>query len=73
MKTAKCFDESISVTLFYRLRNILREQLIKSGWRDTLKAECRRVVQDQGLDNINVDEIIKQVTPTARCKSSFPS
>ena len=47
---------------------MLREQLIKSGWRDSLKKECRRVVQEQGLDNISVDEIIKQVTPHARCK-----
>ena len=44
----------------------MKEQLIKSGWRDSLKAECRRVVQEQGLDNINVDEIIRQVTPQAR-------
>lgn len=44
----------------------MKEQLIKSGWRDSLKSECRRVVQEQGLDNINVDEIIKQVTPQAR-------
>ena len=44
----------------------MKEQLIKSGWRDSLKAECRRVVQEQGLDNINADEIIKQVTPQAR-------
>jgi len=47
---------------------MLKEQLIKSGWRDSLKMECRRVVQEQGLDNISVDEIIKQVTPHARCK-----
>jgi hypothetical protein len=47
----------------------LREQLIKSGWRDALKLECRKVVQEQGLDNISVDEIIKQVTPHARGKS----
>ena len=47
---------------------MLREQLIKSGWRDSLKKECRRVVQEQGLDNISVDEIIKQVTPHARGK-----
>ena len=50
---------------------MLREQLIKSGWRDSLKAECRRVVQEQGLDNISVDEIIRQVTPIARCKVSY--
>jgi hypothetical protein len=53
-----------------RLRAVLREQLIKSGWRDALKLECRKVVQEQGLDNISVDEIIKQVTPHARGKSS---
>ena len=47
----------------------MREQLIKSGWRDALKLECRKVVQEQGLDNISVDEIIKQVTPHARGKS----
>lgn len=55
--------------LNYRLRAVLREQLIKSGWRDSLKMECRRVVQEQGLDNISVDEIVKQVTPHARGKS----
>ena len=49
-----------------RLRIILREQLIKSGWRDSVRSECRRVVQEQGLDNVSVDEIIKQVTPIAR-------
>jgi hypothetical protein len=52
-----------------RLRAVLREQLIKSGWRDALKLECRKVVQEQGLDNISVDEIIKQVTPHARGES----
>ncbi|EFX67106.1 transcription and mRNA export factor ENY2-like [Daphnia pulex] len=54
-----------------RLRAVLREQLIKSGWRDALKLECRKVVQEQGLDNISVDEIIKQVTPHAR--ATIPS
>lgn len=46
----------------------MKEQLIKSGWRDAVKERCRKIVQDQGLDNINADEIIKQVTPFARCK-----
>ncbi len=54
------------ISVYDRLRAVLREQLIKSGWRDALKMECRRVVQEQGLDNISVDEIIKQVTPHAR-------
>jgi len=54
-----------------RLQNMLREQLIKSGWRDSLEVECRRVVQKQGLDNVTLDEIIRQVTPVAR--STIPN
>ncbi len=50
---------------------MLREQLIKSGWRDSLEVECRRVVQKQGLDNVTLDEIIRQVTPVARCKNDL--
>lgn len=58
--------EKLISQLKFRLRAVLKEQLIKSGWRDSLKMECRRVVQEQGLDNINVDEIVTQVTPHAR-------
>ena len=65
----KTFQMFFTSNVSFRLRAMLREQLIKSGWRDSLKMECRRVVQEQGLDNISVDEIIKQVTPHARCKS----
>jgi enhancer of yellow 2 transcription factor len=45
---------------------MLRQRLIDSGWRDQLKAECKKVIQEQGVESITVEELVTQITPKGR-------
>eukprot|EP00035_Acanthoeca_spectabilis_P020252 m.431867 g.431867 ORF g.431867 m.431867 type:complete len:106 (-) comp17361_c0_seq1:194-511(-) len=49
-----------------RLKELLRQRLIDSGWRDQLKAECKKVVNEQGVESITVEELVTQITPKGR-------
>lgn len=49
----------------FRLKDLLRQRLTECGWKDQVRLLCRDVVKDEG-GNVNVDQIIHQVTPKAR-------
>jgi len=49
-----------------KLKHILRERLQESGWRDHLKKYCKHFIEDNGIENITVDDLVKEITPQAR-------
>lgn len=53
-----------------RLKELLRTRLIECGWQDQLKAQCKEIVKDRGLENVTVDELVQELTPKGR--SSVP-
>ncbi|XP_037093433.1 transcription and mRNA export factor ENY2-like [Pollicipes pollicipes] len=49
-----------------KLKELLRTRLIECGWRDQLKAQCKEVVREQGLENVTVDDLVTVITPKGR-------
>ncbi|XP_041454624.1 transcription and mRNA export factor ENY2-like [Lytechinus pictus] len=49
-----------------RLKELLRNKLIESGWRDELKAHCKEVVRRKGLEHVTVDDLVAEITPKGR-------
>lgn len=49
-----------------RLKELLRQKLIESGWRDDLKEFCKEVIRNKGLEKITVDELVAEITPRGR-------
>lgn len=50
---------------FSRLKDLLRLRLNECGWSDEVRLLCREVVKSNH-GNVNVDEIVEEVTPKAR-------
>ena len=49
-----------------RLKELLRTRLIECGWRDQLKAYCKEIVKEKGLEHITVDDLVSEITPRGR-------
>lgn len=49
-----------------KLKELLRTRLIECGWRDQLKAHCKEIVREKGLENITVDDLVAEITPRGR-------
>lgn len=49
-----------------RLKEILRTRLIECGWRDQLKAHCKEIVKRKGLEQVTVEDLVAETTPTGR-------
>uniref|UniRef100_A0A7N4PQ19 Transcription and mRNA export factor ENY2 n=1 Tax=Sarcophilus harrisii TaxID=9305 RepID=A0A7N4PQ19_SARHA len=52
-----------------RLKELLRAKLIKCGWKDQLKAHCKNVIKEKGLEHItcsNFDDLVAEITPKGR-------
>merc|ERR1712072_578595 len=49
-----------------RLKDLLREKLLESGWRDQLKKHCAEVIRRKGLDEITLEGLVDEITPHAR-------
>ena len=49
-----------------RLKQLLRDRLAESGWRDQLKQHCKEMVRERGLEQITVDDLVRDITPKAR-------
>lgn len=41
----------------------LVRRLEESGWKDQVKAVCKEVVKERGLDRITVEELVQEVAP----------
>jgi enhancer of yellow 2 transcription factor len=51
-----------------RLKDMLTKLLIECGWKEEVNLLCRKVIQEKGVDNVTTEDIVKEVTPTARAK-----
>uniref|UniRef100_A0A9J8DJ80 Transcription and mRNA export factor ENY2 n=1 Tax=Cyprinus carpio carpio TaxID=630221 RepID=A0A9J8DJ80_CYPCA len=51
---------------FLRLKELLRAKLIECGWRDQVKALCKEVIKEKGLENVTVEDLVAGVTPKGR-------
>lgn len=52
-----------------RLKEMLRTKLVQCGWRDEMKAYCRDIIRQKGVDKVNVEELVEEITPKGRCTS----
>uniref|UniRef100_A0A9J8B2J2 Transcription and mRNA export factor ENY2 n=1 Tax=Cyprinus carpio carpio TaxID=630221 RepID=A0A9J8B2J2_CYPCA len=48
------------------LKELLRAKLIECGWRDQLKALCKEVIKEKGIENVTVEDLVAGVTPKGR-------
>ncbi|XP_043759765.1 transcription and mRNA export factor ENY2-like [Cervus elaphus] len=46
-----------------RLKELLRA---KCGWKDQLKAHCKEVIKEKGLEHVTVDDLVAEITPKGR-------
>ncbi|VDD76668.1 unnamed protein product [Mesocestoides corti] len=49
-----------------KIRQLIEEKLIESGWNDRVKGACREFIRSKGVDNVNIDDVIAAVAPSAR-------
>lgn len=49
-----------------KIRELIAQQLIDTGWYDQMKATCRKYILDKGVDNVNVDEAVNDLETTAK-------
>ncbi len=48
------------------MKALLREKLVECGWRDQLKAHCKEVIKNKGLEKITVEDLVAEITPRGR-------
>ncbi|MEJ1288285.1 ENY2 transcription and export complex 2 subunit [Cricetulus griseus] len=48
------------------LKELLRAKLIECGWKDQLKAHCKEVIKEKGLEHVTVDDLVAEITPKGR-------
>jgi len=51
-----------------KLREILVNRLIESGWEAEMKLACSRIIKSQGVENVTLEMLIKELTPIGRDK-----
>mmetsp|Transcript_91581 Transcript_91581/g.254984 ORF Transcript_91581/g.254984 Transcript_91581/m.254984 type:complete len:102 (+) Transcript_91581:132-437(+) len=49
-----------------RLKEVLRARLVEHGWFDQLKAHCKEVIKNKGLEKISVEQLTDEITPHGR-------
>ncbi|KAG8187805.1 hypothetical protein JTE90_025843 [Oedothorax gibbosus] len=49
-----------------RLKDLLRSRLSESGWKEEMKAVCRDIIREKGVENVTVDSLVKEMTPKGR-------
>ncbi|XP_042894070.1 transcription and mRNA export factor ENY2-like [Penaeus japonicus] len=49
-----------------RLKDMLRQRLTECGWRDELKEHAKDIVRERGLQQVTVDDLVKEITPQGR-------
>ncbi|KAK9403085.1 Transcription and mRNA export factor ENY2 [Crotalus adamanteus] len=57
---------SRSGLLALSLKELLRAKLIECGWKDQLKAHCKDVIKEKGLEHVTVDDLVAEITPKGR-------
>ncbi|EDL08742.1 mCG145920, isoform CRA_a, partial [Mus musculus] len=54
------------ITILLSLKELLRAKLIECGWKDQLKAHCKEVIKEKGLEHVTVDDLVAEITPKGR-------
>ncbi|GBM02303.1 Transcription and mRNA export factor ENY2 [Araneus ventricosus] len=49
-----------------RLKELLRTRLLESGWKEEMKAVCRDIIREKGVENVTIDSLVKEMTPKGR-------
>uniref|UniRef100_A0A915KWT5 Transcription and mRNA export factor ENY2 n=1 Tax=Romanomermis culicivorax TaxID=13658 RepID=A0A915KWT5_ROMCU len=49
-----------------KLMQLLRKRLMESGWCDQVKKQCIKTINDKGVENITLDQLLQEVSPSAR-------
>ena len=49
-----------------KLVHTLRTKLVECGWTNKVTAYCHQMIYDVGVDNVTMNMLVEQVTPTAR-------
>ncbi|CAF2692220.1 unnamed protein product [Rotaria sp. Silwood2] len=49
-----------------QMKQLLRQRLIEYEWRDEMKAYCKEIIKQKGLENLTVDELVQEITPKGR-------
>ncbi|XP_036348128.2 transcription and mRNA export factor ENY2-like, partial [Ochotona princeps] len=49
-----------------RLKEFLRAKLTACAWKDQLKAPCKEVIKEKGLEQVTVDDLVTEITPKGR-------
>ncbi|XP_051117487.1 transcription and mRNA export factor ENY2 [Andrographis paniculata] len=49
-----------------RMMELVRERLVECGWKDEMRALCRAFIKKNGKDNVNVDDLVRAITPKGR-------
>uniref|UniRef100_A0A2K5L202 Transcription and mRNA export factor ENY2 n=1 Tax=Cercocebus atys TaxID=9531 RepID=A0A2K5L202_CERAT len=58
----------------HEMREAINQKLIETGererfkelLRDQLKAHCKEVIKEQGLEHVTVDDLVAEITPKGR-------
>ncbi|XP_060030569.1 transcription and mRNA export factor ENY2-like [Erinaceus europaeus] len=48
------------------LKELRRTKLIECGWKDQLKAHCKKVIIEKGLEHATIDDLVAEITPKGR-------
>jgi len=51
---------------------MLRTKLVQCGWRDEMKNICREMIRQKGVDKVNVEELVEEITPKGRAAVPAP-
>ncbi|CAN9514106.1 unnamed protein product [Ophioblennius macclurei] len=49
-----------------RLKELLRAKLTECGWMDQMKAHCKEVIKEKGLEHVTVEDLVVDLTPKGR-------
>lgn len=55
-----------------KLKEMLRTKLVQCGWRDEMKGYCREIIRQKGVDKVNVEELVEEITPKGRAAVPAP-
>ena len=49
-----------------QLKELLRKRLLECGWHEDLKAHCKDVIKSKGMEKIEVEDLVREITPHGR-------
>ncbi|KAF8770730.1 Transcription and mRNA export factor ENY2 like protein [Argiope bruennichi] len=52
-----------------RLKELLRTRLLESGWKEEMKAVCRDIIREKGVENVTIDTLVREMTPKGRASN----